>query len=85
MLMVDERDRLAHWGRLVARDLSPDPDTTIDTSGLTATGRRISSLALATAVVLPIFIPVFSNTLLDGPGNGTGNGTATRSASATRW
>ena len=74
MLMVDERDRLAHWGRLVARDLSPDPDTTIDTSGLSATGRRISSLALATAVVIPIFIPVFSNTLLDGPGTGTGPG-----------
>ena len=74
MLMVDERDRLAHWGRLVARDLSPDPDTTIDTSGLSATGRRISSLALATAVVIPIFIPVFSNTLLDGPGTGTGGG-----------
>jgi transglutaminase-like putative cysteine protease len=74
MLMVDERDRLAHWGRLVARDRNPDPDTTIDTSGLTASGRRISSLALVTAVVIPIFIPVFSNTLLDGPGNGDGSG-----------
>ena len=81
MLMVDERDRLAHWGRLVARDLSPDPDTTIDTSGLAATGRRISSLALATAVVIPIFIPVFSNTLLNGPGAGTGNGGDTLSFS----
>jgi transglutaminase-like putative cysteine protease len=81
MLMVDERDRLAHWGRLVARDLSPDPDTTIDTSGLAATGRRISSLALATAVVIPIFIPVFSNTLLNGPGAGTGGGGDTLSFS----
>ncbi len=74
MLMVDERDRLAHWGRLVARDLSPDRDSTIDTSGLTASGRRISSLALATAVVVPIFVPVFSTALFNGPGNGTGNG-----------
>lgn len=74
MLMVDERDRLAHWGRLVARDLSPDPDSTIDTSGLAASGRRISSLALATAVIVPIFVPVLSSTLLNGPGDGTGNG-----------
>ncbi len=74
MLMVDERDRLAHWGRLVARDISPNADGTIDTSGLTASGRRISSLALATAVVVPIFVPVFSTTLFDGPGKGTGTG-----------
>ncbi len=73
MLMIDERDRLAHWGRLVARSMSVDHETTIDTRGLSATGRRISSLALASAVVIPIFIPVFSPTLLNGNGRG-GNG-----------
>jgi hypothetical protein len=74
MIMVDERDRLTHWGRLVARSISSDAEGTLDTSGLTATGRRISSLALATAVVVPWFVPVFSTTLFDGPGDGTGNG-----------
>jgi len=73
MLMIDERDRLAHWGRLVARNLSVDQDTRIDTRGLSATGRRISSLALASAVILPLFVPVFSPTLLNGGGRG-GNG-----------
>jgi transglutaminase-like putative cysteine protease len=75
MIMVDERDRLAHWGRLVARDLTPDPEGRIDTAGLTATGRRISSVALATAVVVPVFIPVLSTTLFEGSGSGIGNGT----------
>ncbi len=79
MLMVDERDRLAHWGRLVARDISPGPDGAIDTSGLTASGRRISSLALVTAVIVPVFVPVFSTTLFDGPGKGTGTGGASLS------
>ncbi|MFY9914842.1 MAG: DUF3488 and transglutaminase-like domain-containing protein [Nocardioidaceae bacterium] len=73
MLMIDERDRLAHWGRLVARNMSVDQEATIDTRGLSATGRRISSLALASAVVIPLFIPVFSPTLLNGNGRG-GNG-----------
>ncbi len=73
MLMIDERDRLAHWGRLVARNMSVDQESAIDTRGLSATGRRISSLALASAVVIPLFIPVFSPTLLNGNGRG-GNG-----------
>ncbi len=77
MLMIDERDRLAHWGRLVARNLAADQDTTIDTRGLSATGRRISSLALASAVIVPLFVPVFSPTLLNGGGRG-GNGNGER-------
>ncbi|MEP6666581.1 MAG: DUF3488 and transglutaminase-like domain-containing protein [Nocardioidaceae bacterium] len=76
LLMVDERDRLAHWGRLVARGSTADASTTIDTSGLTATGRRISVLALTSAVALPIFIPTFGATFFtngngDGPGSGS--------------
>ena len=74
MLMVDERDRLAHWGRLVARDKTPGHDGNIDTSGLTASGRRISTVALAVAVVVPVFVPVLSPTLFDGNGPGNGNG-----------
>ncbi len=74
LLMVDERDRLAHWGRLVVRSTTTDAGTTtIDTSGLTATGRRISLLALSFAVVLPIFIPSFATTMFFSTG-GTGNG-----------
>ena len=76
LLMADERDRLAHWGRLVTR-VSPAPSAVqrMDTSGLTAAGRRISLLALSAAVLLPIFVPGFSNTLFGHPvGKGQGSG-----------
>ena len=77
MLMVDERDRLTHWGRLVSRQANPNSPARIDTTGLGATGRRVSAAALGAAVVLPIFLPTLPSALLDngrGPG-GDGNGT----------
>ncbi|MGI8433421.1 MAG: transglutaminaseTgpA domain-containing protein [Nocardioidaceae bacterium] len=64
MLMADERDRLAHWGRLVTRRTTSDV-ALADTSGLHATGRRVSVMALCAAVVLPVFVPAFSSALLD--------------------
>lgn len=70
MLMADERDRLAHWGRLVSRNQGGAEQTQIDTSGLSATGRRVSFLALSAAVVLPIFIPSLSASILDGSRGG---------------
>ncbi len=73
MLMADERDRLSHWGRLVSRASTAADPLRIDTSGLNATGRRVSLLAVTAAVFLPIFIPAFSSTLLDG-GRGSGPG-----------
>ena len=78
LVTSDQRDRLMHWGRLVARSETDDSGL-VDTRGLAATGRRISAGALAAAVVLPIFIPTFGDTFLtgddgDGRGNGPGNG-----------
>ncbi len=75
LLLADERDRLAHWGRLVSRTTAIDEQTVMDTSGLAASGRKISALAVVTAVVLPIFIPSLSSSLLDrGRGTGLGSG-----------
>jgi transglutaminase-like putative cysteine protease len=77
MLMADERYRLAHWGRLVSRAARPDsPAGVMDTSGLTANGRRICTLALLTAVFVPLGVPVLSTTIWGrhaGKG-GTGDG-----------
>lgn len=78
MVMADERDRLAHWGRLVSRQTSPHDAARIDTSGLGATGRRVSVIAVAAAVVLPVFVPTLPAALLDGGGSGEGDGDGQR-------
>jgi transglutaminase-like putative cysteine protease len=72
MLSADERDRLAHWGRLVLRDRS-EPARAVDLSSVRDSGRRIGLVALSVAVVLPVFIPTLSPSLLDG-GRGDGSG-----------
>lgn len=79
LLMADERDRLAHWGKQVTRTVSPAPSPSgMDTSGLTVTGRKISLAALTAALVVPIFVPSFSNTLFGHPlGKGQGGGMGT--------
>ncbi len=76
LLMADERDRLTHWGKQVTRTAAPEGGPAgMDTSGLTAAGRRISFLALSAAVALPIVVPGFSSTLLGHPaGKGPGDG-----------
>lgn len=75
LLMLSERERLAHWGRHVARSTARDSAEIVDTSGLVSTGRRISVLAIATAVVLPIMVPTFTTTLFTGSGGlGSGDG-----------
>ncbi len=73
LLLADERERLAHWGRLVTRTANPSEQPTMDMSGLVSSGRRISFIAVSCAVVLPIFIPAFSASLID-TGRGTGSG-----------
>jgi transglutaminase-like putative cysteine protease len=74
MLMADERDRLAHWGRLVSRNVGAEPSP-LDLSALSAGGRRVSVIALTFAVVVPIFLPAISGSILDaGRGGGLGNG-----------
>lgn len=74
LLMVSERERLSHWGRLVAAGTPRVRSEALDTSGLTSTGRRISFLALATAVVVPMLIPSFQARLFGGSGSGLGAG-----------
>jgi transglutaminase-like putative cysteine protease len=74
MLMADERDRLAHWGRLVSRNASGETSP-LDLSSLTAAGRRVSVIALSVAVVVPILLPAISGSILDaGRSNGLGEG-----------
>jgi hypothetical protein len=75
LLMVSERERLAHWGRHVARSPIRDQSEVVDTSGLASTGRRLSVFAIATAVVLPVLVPTFTTTFFNGVGGvGDGNG-----------
>lgn len=75
LLMVSERERLAHWGRRVARSSTREQADSIDTSGLASAGRRISVLAITSAVVLPFLVPTFTHTLFHGKaGLGNGNG-----------
>lgn len=75
LLMVSERERLAHWGRHISRSTTGDQGEPVDTSGLVDTGRRISLFAITAAVVLPILVPTFTSTLLHGDGGlGTGGG-----------
>lgn len=73
LLMVAEHGRLTHWGRHVARSTGRGSGDAIDTSALSAAGRRISMLAVTTAVVLPLLLPGFSHTLFHGK-SGIGNG-----------
>lgn len=76
-LAADERDRLAHWGRLVTRDQF-ERSRAVDLSALRDSGRRIGVVALLAAVLLPVFIPAFSASILDGNRHaglgGSGNG-----------
>ena len=77
LLMVSERERLAHWGRHVARSTLRDQSEVVDMSGLASTGRRISLFAITAAVVLPVLDPTFTTTLFNGNGRlGNGNGSA---------
>jgi hypothetical protein len=75
LLTAAERERLAHWGRLVAHGSTARSDDAMDTRALRSNGQRIAVLALAASVLLPIFIPTMSSSLLDDSGRlGTGDG-----------
>jgi transglutaminase-like putative cysteine protease len=83
LLLVEGRDRLAHWGRPVAaasrQPAGPirapvDPDAPAP-----LTGQRIGAAAIALAVVLPLLVPGMTGNTLNrlgqtGTGDGTGNG-----------
>ncbi|MGI8576397.1 MAG: transglutaminaseTgpA domain-containing protein [Nocardioidaceae bacterium] len=74
LLMVSERERLGHWGRLIAAGTPRARSEAIDTSGLASAGRRISFFALATAVIVPLLIPGFQARLFGNGGSGIGPG-----------
>lgn len=74
LLIVFERERLSHWGRFVSRSSRRRGGESIDTSGLAVAGRRLSVLAIAVAVLLPLGIPTFTHTLFHGNGLGNGKG-----------
>ncbi len=69
LLSADERDRLAHWGRLVLRDGS-ERARAVDLTSLRDSGRRIGLVALTVAVIVPVFVPTLSASILDGDGRG---------------
>ena len=71
LLMVEGRDRLAHWGRpvgeLAAPPVSRQPATSPrDEDGpAPLTGQRIGAAAIALAVFLPLLVPGMSGNLLN--------------------
>ena len=78
LLAADEREHVSRWGRQIARSgrLWTDPDRDrVDTNSLSQAGRRIGFAAVALAVVVPIFLPMFPSRLVhhtSGLGNGEG-------------
>jgi transglutaminase-like putative cysteine protease len=79
LLMVEGRDRLLRWGRPVAGDGPPAGGRTPldEETPLPLTGQRIGAVALAIAVVAPLFVPgltarALSDLARTGGGDGTG-------------
>ena len=85
LLLVEGRDRLAHWGRPVgaaprsagaaAGPIQVPPDD----APAPLTGQRIGAVAIALAVILPVMVPGMTGNTLNklsqsGTGDGTGNG-----------
>jgi transglutaminase-like putative cysteine protease len=85
LLLVEGRDRLAHWGRPVgAAPRSASAVTGLiqappDEAPAPLTGQRIGAVAIALAVILPLLVPGLTGNTLNklsqtGVGDGTGNG-----------
>jgi transglutaminase-like putative cysteine protease len=87
LLLVEGRDRLAHWGRPVgANPRSPGAAAgrilvPPDEAPAPLTGQRIGAIAIALAVILPLMVPGMTGNTLNklsqsgaGDGTGTGNG-----------
>jgi transglutaminase-like putative cysteine protease len=88
LLLVEGRDRLAHWGRPVgaaprragalAGVIQPPPDD----APSPLTGQRIGAIAIALAVILPLMVPGMTGNTLNrlgqtAGGDGTGGGSGT--------
>jgi transglutaminase-like putative cysteine protease len=85
LLLVEGRDRLAHWGRPVgatARSASAAAgpiQVPPDEAPSPLTGQRIGAVAIALAVILPLMVPGMTGNTLNklgqaGAGDGTGGG-----------
>ena len=85
LLLVEGRDRLAHWGRPVSatsRSTGPVGGRILappDEAPAPLTGQRIGAVAIALAVILPLMVPGMTGNTLNklgqtGAGDGTGNG-----------
>jgi len=78
LLMVEGRDRLLRWGRPVGS--RGEPDDAGEEAPPPLTGQRIGAVALAAAVIVPLFVPGLTTNALSrigrtGVGVGTGTGT----------
>jgi hypothetical protein len=90
LLLVEGRDRLAHWGRPVGA--TPRPASALagmiqapDEAPAPLTGQRIGAIAIALAVILPLMVPGMTGNTLNklgqtGAGDGTGSGALTEFA-----
>ncbi|MGH3356575.1 MAG: transglutaminaseTgpA domain-containing protein [Nocardioidaceae bacterium] len=78
LLAYDERERLGHWGRQVSTLTgmrSEEEQRRLNTSAVNAAATRVGAVALGSAAVLPLFIPVLPEGMFGGgPGAGGGNG-----------
>ncbi|MDQ4086179.1 MAG: DUF3488 and transglutaminase-like domain-containing protein, partial [Actinomycetota bacterium] len=78
LLAYDERERLAHWGRQISTITgigSEHEQRRLNAGAMNASAGRVGVVALGSAAVLPLFIPVLPEGLLDGgPGSGDGAG-----------
>jgi transglutaminase-like putative cysteine protease len=85
LLLVEGRERLAHWGRPVgatarsARAAEGPIRVPPDEAPAPLTGQRIGAVAIALAVILPLMVPGMTGNTLNrlsqsGAGDGDGNG-----------
>jgi transglutaminase-like putative cysteine protease len=78
LLAYDERERLGHWGRQISTITARSEETQrrLNAGALSTSATRVGAVALGSAVVLPLFIPVLPEGLLEG-GAGSGDGSGT--------
>jgi transglutaminase-like putative cysteine protease len=77
LLAYDERERLAHWGRQISSITgisSEHEQRRLNAGAMNAAAYRVGAVALGSAAVLPLFIPVLPEGWLGGPGSGDGSG-----------
>ncbi len=78
LMGYDERERLGHWGRQISSLTgvrSEHEQRRLNTGAMNASATRVGAVALGSAAVLPLFVPVLPPGALGfGPGSGDGPG-----------